>query len=419
MRSGLKNVLREGGFSLVEILVGVIIGLLGILVIFQSFQTFEGYKRTTTSGVDAQETGLMALHNIAREMELAGYGMPQNGALMCSVLNLYQQGAAYSIPFMPVRIVDGGTGPDTIEVMYSTSPFAPAPGRLGTAVADSGQSLAVTNAYYDATKVDPNVAANRNEAPYVVGDDIVVGLPGSEGPCARLTVAAVNPAGLGSVIDTVAHGGNNLFAGSFTYPSGYTAPYQYNAPGSGFPGGTTPAVLVNMGTFMHRRYEIRSGELWVQDLRQDITPASTTAAVSIGKDIVNIQAQYGISNAVGSQQVTSWVNATGNWANPNVNDNLGTAFDIRRIKAIRIAILAKSSLPEKADVYPVSEFPGNTPCLNKDLGTSRGICAWDGYAAGGSPSPVINMSNVTDWRKFRYRVYETIIPLRNIVWANL
>ena len=417
MRKTFQTRTGNGGFSLVEILVGVILGLLGILVIFQSFQTFEGYKRTTTAGVDAQETGLMGLHNIAREMELAGYGMPQGGALMCSVLNIYQQGAAYSIPFMPVRIVDGGTGPDRIEVMYSSSPFAPAPGRLATPVTGSSQSLAVTNAYYDATKVDPNVAANRNQAPYVIGDDIVIGLPGSEGPCARLTVAAVNAAGLGSVIDTAAHGGTNLYSGTFTFPTGFAAPVQYNAPGTGYPAGTSPGVVVNMGTFIHRRYEVRNGDLWVQDLRQDLTNLGTTAAVSIGKEIVNIQAQYGISNAVGSQQVTSWVNATGNWANPNVNDNLGTAFDIRRIKAVRIAIVARSSLPEKDDVYPVSEYGSNTPCLNKDQANARGICAWVGTA--GSPSPVIDMSGVANWRKHRYRVYETIIPLRNIVWADL
>ncbi|MFZ5557663.1 MAG: PilW family protein [Pseudomonadota bacterium] len=417
MRPTLTNRFRAGGFSLVEILVGVIIGLLGILVIFQSFQTFEGYKRTTTSGVDAQETGLMAMHNVAREIELAGYGMPQNGTLMCSVLNIYQQGSAYSIPFMPVRIIDGGAGPDRIEVMYSSSPFAPAPGRLGTPVTDSSQSLAVTNAYYDATKVDPNVAANRNQAPYVVGDDIVIGLPGSEGPCARLTVGAVNAAGLGSVIDTVAHGGNNLFSGTFTYPSGFVSPHQYNAPGSGFPAGTSPAVVVNMGTFIHRRYEVRSGDLWVQDLRQDLANLGTTAAVSIGKEVVNIQAQYGISAAVGSQQVTSWVNATGNWSNPNANDNLGTAFDIRRIKAVRIAIVARSSLPEKEDVYPAAEYGDDTPCLDKDQPNARGICAWVGSA--GNPSPDVDMSSVANWRKHRYRVYETIIPLRNIVWADL
>jgi type IV pilus assembly protein PilW len=418
MRPISLNRSRAGGFSLVEILVGVIIGLLGILVIFQSFQTFEGYKRTTTSGVDAQETGLMSLHNIAREIEQSGYGMPQNGALMCSVLNIFQQGAAYSIPFMPVRIVDGGAGPDRIEVMYSSSPFAPAPGRLGTAVADSGQSLAVTNAYFDATKVDPNQAANRNQAPYVVGDDIVIGFPSAEGPCARLTVATVTAAGLGSVIDTQAHGGNNLFSGAFSFPAGFTAPHQYTASTGGFPAGTTPAVVVNMGTFVHRRYEIRNGELWVQDLRQDLANNGTTAAVSIGKDIVNLQAQYGISASVGSSQVTQWVNATGNWANPNANDNLNTPFDIRRIKALRIAVLAKSALPEKDDVYPVAEFPNNTPCLNKDLPEARGICAWDGFV-GSDPSPDFNMGVVPNWRKHRYRVYETIIPLRNIVWADL
>ncbi len=29
------------------------------------------------------------------------------------------------------------------------------------------------------------------------------------------------------------------------------------------------------------------------------------------------------------------------------------------------------------------------------------------------------MNGVANWHKHRYRVYETIIPLRNIVWADL
>jgi type IV pilus assembly protein PilW len=25
--------------------------------------------------------------------------------------------------------------------------------------------------------------------------------------------------------------------------------------------------------------------------------------------------------------------------------------------------------------------------------------------------------NANDWRRYRYRVYETVIPLRNVVWG--
>jgi len=31
---------------------------------------------------------------------------------------------------------------------------------------------------------------------------------------------------------------------------------------------------------------------------------------------------------------------------------------------------------------------------------------------------VINLTTIEDWQRYRYRVYETIIPLRNIIWSK-
>ena len=54
----------DNGFSLVEILVGMVIGLFGIIIITQIFALAEGQKRTTTSGSDAQTNGNIALYSI-------------------------------------------------------------------------------------------------------------------------------------------------------------------------------------------------------------------------------------------------------------------------------------------------------------------------------------------------------------------
>ena len=34
-----------------------------------------------------------------------------------------------------------------------------------------------------------------------------------------------------------------------------------------------------------------------------------------------------------------------------------------------------------------------------------------------SPAPTIDLSNDADWARYRYRIFETIIPLRNLIWA--
>jgi type IV pilus assembly protein PilW len=53
----LKSSPHTAGFSLVEIMVGLAIGMLAVIVILQVFALSEGRKRTTTSGGDAQSNG--------------------------------------------------------------------------------------------------------------------------------------------------------------------------------------------------------------------------------------------------------------------------------------------------------------------------------------------------------------------------
>lgn len=67
---------RDKGFSLIELLVGLVIGALVSLVIMNVFSVFEGEKRTTMGGADAQTSGNIALYNISRDIQQAGFGMP-------------------------------------------------------------------------------------------------------------------------------------------------------------------------------------------------------------------------------------------------------------------------------------------------------------------------------------------------------
>ena len=65
---------RARGLSLVEILVGVAIGLIGIVAIFQAVAVWSKHTATTTSGGDAQVAGTLALFNIERDLKQAGHG---------------------------------------------------------------------------------------------------------------------------------------------------------------------------------------------------------------------------------------------------------------------------------------------------------------------------------------------------------
>ena len=64
--------------SLIELMVGVVIGLIAVLVIYQTFAVAEGIKRQTISAGDAQKTGLIAMYLVGTEISNAGSGISVN-----------------------------------------------------------------------------------------------------------------------------------------------------------------------------------------------------------------------------------------------------------------------------------------------------------------------------------------------------
>lgn len=80
---------------------------------------------------------------------------------------------------------------------------------------------------------------------------------------------------------------------------------------------------------------------------------------------------------------------------------------------MRVAIVARNPMRDAESVSEACVQPADL------ADPAVGVCAWKNEA--GSPAPVINLSDPADpneWRHYRYRVFETIIPLRNVVWAR-
>lgn len=378
---------KAAGFSLVDTMVGLLISLLATLAIAQTLATFEAQKRTTQSGAGAQENGLATLHALDTDIRMAGYGFTTSGALACTGVNTYFNGSTQlDASLMPVRITDGGAGSDTIAAAYSNSDAGGVP-TLVTLPAPGSSSPVTIN------------SANG----YRVGDMVLVAAPGSGSPCARLQITALNPQANG--VDIVADPGT----------SAYNPPGGENLFPAGGYGSFPASVVFDMGTFVNNQYQVLCGTLTVTDLTSPAGAPSCTASSSfvntspVAANVVNIQAQYGIAGP-GSQSVSCWGNATagsnacdgGNWANPS-------AAEIARIKAVRIAVVVRGSLMEKS--------PVSFACTNVSGVVNNGPCAWPDSAA--MPAPVIDLSSDANWRLYRYKVYQTIVPLRNILWANV
>ncbi|MGD9953923.1 MAG: PilW family protein, partial [Burkholderiales bacterium] len=102
---------RSLGFTLVELMVGVLIGLIGTVVIFQVFAVSESQKRTTTGGSDAQLNGVFGLFQIERDVRMAGYGLNYLALLGCQINGYYEPGGQpISFKLVPVEIINGVAG---------------------------------------------------------------------------------------------------------------------------------------------------------------------------------------------------------------------------------------------------------------------------------------------------------------------
>ncbi len=88
--------MAQAGFSLVELMVGLTVGLIVILVVTQTLAIFEGQKRTTASGADAQQSGLLGLFSIEQDVRMAGAGF--NSIPTFSCVNFY---SSYQAEFEP------------------------------------------------------------------------------------------------------------------------------------------------------------------------------------------------------------------------------------------------------------------------------------------------------------------------------
>ncbi len=352
---------HQTGFSLAEILVGLVIGLLATLVIMQVFSVFEGQKRTTTGSADAQTNGSIALYTIDRELKMAGYGLlpATNSPLNCSTLT-----TGTPADLSPVVITDGGAGAgasDTITIHYGSSDSGGGSSPI-TAVGLLGAN--------DVT-INDNMACHVGDVALIINGNVCT-MTNVNGPTDIAVVpVASTPPNITSV--TLASTANAIVGANVScLGSWVTTVFRVN------PNYDPASAAINSQAYLER-----SGDPSVSD-------------------IVNIQAQYGISAVASSNQVTNWVDAAGaTWAAPSVPDR-------NRIKAIHIAVVARNGLLEKGNV--------TGPCTTVKGTVNNGPCAWDD--SNFDAAPAIDLSNDPNWQRYRYRVFETIIPLRNMIWAK-
>jgi type IV pilus assembly protein PilW len=400
MINGLK---QSKGFSLIETMVGLVIGLIATLVIMQVYATFEGQKRTTTGSADAQTNGALALYAIQRDVGNAGFGLPvvdgNANALNCPVGTTIDPDAGGPIPpldIFPVQITDGGAAAgnsDQIALRFGGGAFNIG---VGSVKVSSGSFPTITNAVTAGVVVYSNGAADNlfcrnNDIGLAMVDVRTQPSVGTLTACGsvRITSATATGFSLNTLVTDPTKAGNSV--------AGVVSVACLGA----IPAVTVPATP---GPWNENKYSVVGNQLVME---QNLSGVTTPVAANI----VNIQAQYGVSATGASGTITEWVNATTtnadgvDWVTP-------TLANRNRIKAVRIAVVARNSQLEK---LPVTNGCNSTVSVSTGVALT-GLCAWAGTTA--SPAPTIDVSDDANWQRYRYRVFSTIIPIRTAIWSG-
>lgn len=90
----------------------------------------------------------------------------------------------------------------------------------------------------------------------------------------------------------------------------------------------------------------------------------------------------------------------------------GDAGDIARVIAVRIAVVARSPLKEKPNANGVCDITIATA-----VGVRQpNVPTWAGGAIDVSKNP--DGTANADWQCYRYKTFENVIPLRNLLWGR-
>ena len=353
---------RQTGLSLIEVLVGIAVGMIGILVIFQTMAVWDKHARTTTSGGDARTAGTLAIFNLERDLKLAGmgFGTAASGVMGCDVV---VRGGMFTVPLSPVIITTAASGPDKIDVLHGNSAF-----------------FVTEERFVESTQFTKKL---KRRGGFKAGDlAVVAGSPPASGP---------TPCHLIQVTDVSNSDGVTLVHNPGDFTSSYTnaaASAVFN-PAGGTGATFTTGTMYNLGPLPQRnRWEVVNSSLVNTDVIHSALPFQTSEGV------IDLKAEYGVDGN-GDMRITDV--SPDEWTTT-------APTDWTQVLAIRIAILVRSRQYEK------------------DFDTSAAAPTWFG-----NTFTMRNVDGTTDtnpsnspnnWRAYRYRVYERVVPLRNMIWGT-
>lgn len=346
----------QHGVGLVDLMVGMTLGLVLALMMVQVAVMFESRRHAAAGMADAHLNAVLAMGLITRELRMTGRGLGPPPVWQCQARRALGTVVATDLALWPITIVNGsGGGPDSVLTLASAKPQALPATRLVAAYAPGDTSVLLDS------PLD------------IESDDWLV----LQQPATCLLIRA----------RSVATGGYRVWHDPL--PSGLV-------PTAGFASGST---LANLGAMHRLQFQIGPNATLVQAKYDPLTDRwSQSTLVSA---IVSLQAQYGFDARPGAQpnpQVNFWSDTL---IDADANGVIGDAGDLLRVLAVRIALVARSSVlaNEVCDATAPQWLAGNS-------------------VTGILETRLINVSFLPNWRCYRYRVLQDEVPLRNLIWND-
>lgn len=379
---GRRDLTRAAGFTMVELLVGMVIALVGTLAIMQVYTVSESSRRATSNMADSQSNGLIGLFSIERDLQQAGAGFNNTRAMGCTIAaSAAPVSNLNGLAMVPAAIIPSGAAAGSADNVWNIPPGDANSDIIVVAYGSSGVMLEGTP-----------LAATTATATYRLTSIMGIGLN---------DYMLIGQSGVSCVLGPV--------AATVTGSKDVTlnaAPIGYTTSAYAFHLGPAPRFVA---------YAVRNGTLTMCDfMLADCTGSASDTTIwrPIVNDVVAIVAQYGwdvsappdmvidtfcksrlTSAAAACPGADTGLPAAGNTALAQAQ----RACDWSRTPAIRLALVTRSSQYEKDEISPAS------------------ITLWPASAV----APTTNGATYTvPDRHYRYKVAYTTVALRNLKWMG-
>lgn len=415
---------RTAGFSLIELLVAMAIGLVVTLAITSVLIRSEGSKRSSTSVNEINQTGAYTAFVLDRVIRSAGSGFSQRWSEVYGCLLNVSKGGNAVLP-IPATI----SASSAFRNITATSP-APLPVRLAPVIIGEGRAdttsptevrgdvllvmagtagvgespQPVTANSIDTTTSPPQLLL-QNTLGYETTDLILLSDPSAPAGCMLQQVGTHLPTSYGQVLP---------LAGDYYKAVGTTVNLaDLDSNGTAMQMGK--AVTNRPHLFAYAVGD--NNTLFSYDL---LTPLpgglNNSPDTPIAEGVVEMRAVYGLDTTVPPDGILdAWQGPTGNFTADKLTDGSAAARTrLRQIIAIRVGMILRTSLQERSTSTTASGVTAQETFLKPSPAT---LTLFEGLEdASGTTLTYVRSVTGADLL-YRYRPVDVTIPLRNVQLA--